>query len=647
MLYKLKISGFRGLTKTVEFGKSTLVSGGNGLGKTTIIDAIRWCLVGVDGDDKTNNNLFNNRKATAGKETVEVECAFVDADGVETVFGRTATRKGDKVEYAYRYGEIEVSAKKYGETIEKMFLPVPQLKFVLNVRRWDTLDESVLRKALLGLYDESALICDEAYKEIKDKIEVAGIEDTKKQLRKEMRDAQKNLDAIQVEMNVVEQGIPEIIASDEAQKRLEEREAELKRLEESPSEMPAELREKIQEEAKAIAALEAEYEEARQQHHVNYAMRLQELKSTYSQATEDKRSLDRLRAERESEQAVIDNSRQRLTELRAEYDDLMKRVFEGACPCCGRPYEGVQRSEMEAEWRKKKDDMIAGIKTSAKRIKDNAEAAKARIAECDGRISEIKDCDPTAVLNEIRRMESEGETAFATTEQGKEMQARIDAAKAERTDVSGYDKERVNGIEALRNEIFDLKMRLADAERLRKERDEGLAKVAEIKERQAQVVKRVSVAERLLALTNRYEIALLQGLQDYLNDILNAGAVQAGEVKASAAQASAEQEGAAQEGYTESVSETRISLYYIDADGEVHSQCKIISNGVSETINNAQRSIIGLRLAEALIRKSGKDIPVLIDNVEAFDRKHRPTSEYQLILSKVDDEGDAIRVVKE
>lgn len=622
MLYRLEIKGFRGLTKTVEFGKSTLVSGGNGLGKTTIIDAIRWCLVGVDGEDKTNNNLFNNRKQDGGKETVEVRCVFVDADGVETSLGRIATRKGEKVEYAYRYGEVEVSAKKYGECVESMFLPVPQLKFVMNVRRWDLLDESVLRKALLGLYDDGELICDEAYKEIKEKIELAGIEETKKQFRKDMRDAQKGLDTIQVELNVTEQGIPEEIVVGDLRKRLEEREAELKRLEESPSEMPAELREKIQAEAKAIAALESDYESARQQHHVNYTMRLQELKSTYSQAVDNKRSLNRLTAERDCEKEVIEASRNKLQELRAEYDELMKRVFEGACPCCGRPYEGVQRSEMEAEWRKKKDEMIAGIKERAKRIKDNAENAKSRIAECDRKIAEIRDCDPTAVLNEIKRMESEGETAFATTEQGKEMQARIDAAKADKTEMGDYDKDRLNGIEALRNEIFDLKMRLADVERLRKEREDGLAKVAEIKERQAQVAKRMSAAERLLALTNRYEIALLQGLQDYLNDILNADA----------------------QGEGGEAGNVSISLYHTDADGEVHSQCKIISNGVSDTINNSQRTTIGLLLAEALIRKSGKDIPVLIDNVEAFDRKHRPTSECQLVMSKVDDEGEEIKV---
>lgn len=600
------------------FSQSTLIKAGNGLGKTNILDAIRWCFVGVDGENKQNNNVFDNHNVAVGaKETVGVRCYLVDEDGVETAFGRTATRKGEKVDYVYTYGEIEVPAKKYAELVEQVFMPVPQLKFVLNVRLWDKLDESVLREALMGLYDGSGVICDAVYKDIREEIEVSGLKETKKRMRKDIKTAQGSLDAIQIELNMAEQAVPEAIEAGDLQARLEQREAELKRLEESPSEVPAELREKLQAEAEAIAALEREYEDERQKHHVDYTMRLQELKSTYEQSKADKRLLERLTAERDGEKAVVENGKRRLSELKAEYDEVMQRVFNGACPCCGRPYEGEQREELMAEHMKQKDEAIAKIKTQAKRVKDNAKAAEARIEACDARLKEIKSCDPDAILKEIQRTEAEGEQPFATTERGKELQSRIDAAKAKRTDTGDYDRERVNGITALRDEIFNLKMRFNDSERLRKEREEGLRKVEEIKARRAQVVKRHTEAEAALALANRYEVAILQGLQDYLNDILNDGAENG----------------------------TAISLYSIDETGDVRPQCKIISKGVTDTINNAQRSIIGLRLAEALVRKSGKDIPVLIDDAESFDVKNMPESGCQLILSMVDFEGGELEVI--
>lgn len=628
MLYKLEIKGFRGITRTIEFGRATLLSGGNGQGKTNALDAIRWCFVGVDGEDKANNNVFNNHKVNDGtKETVGVRCSLVDDDGVETVFGRTATRKGDKVDYTYIYGEIEVPAKKYADLVEKAMLPIPQLKFILNVRRWEQLDESVLRDALLGLYDGSDIICDPAYKKIREEIEVSGLKDTKKRLRKDMKTLQGSLDTIQIELNMAEQTVPEAIEIGDLQNRLYEREQELKRLDESPSEIPAELRDKIQGEAKHISELETEYEMARQNHHVDYAMRLQELKASYEQAKTDKRMIERLIAERDNDTALVENGKRRLEELKSEYDDVLKRVFDGACPCCGRPYEGDQRDELMAEHMKKKDDAIAKIKEQAKRVKNNAEDAKARIDAYDARLKEIKSSDPNALLNEIKRIEAEGEQAFATTEKGKSLQAAIDDAKANRVDVSGYDKERVNKIASLRDEIFALKMRFADAERLRKEREDGLRKVDEIKARRAEVVKRHTEAESDFALANRYEISLLQGLQDYLNDMLNAGTKDGVDTGTSIA-----------------LNSTLISLYRIDDAGDVTPQCKIISGGVSDTINNSKRTTIGLRLAEALIRKSGKDIPVLIDNVEAFDKKHMPKSDYQLIMSKVDADGEAFVV---
>lgn len=619
MLKRLEIKGFRGLSKTIEFDRATLITAGNGLGKTTILDAIRWCLVGVDGEDKTNNNVFNNRKVEDGtKETVSVRCTLSDQDGVETIFGRTASRKGDKVDYGYLYGEVEVAAKKYADLLEKALLPLTHLKFVLNIRRWDNLDDGILRSALLNLYDGSDIICTPAFAPIRNEIEVSGLADTKKRIRKDLKTLKGSLDTLEVELNMVKQSMPEILELGDLHKRLEEREAELKRFESTPSEIPVELSEKLQSEAVIIASLEAEYETARNQHHIDYTMRLQEMRATYEQSKNDKRLVERLKAEIECEQAVVENGKKKMEDLRAEYDMVVKRVFEGACPCCGRPYEGVKREELQAEHLQKKDEAIAKLKAQAKRVKDNVAAAEQNIVNCNTRLEQINSCDLNAMLNEIKKMESEGERSFATSEKAMALQEKIDKAKAERTDVSNYDKERVNMITSLRDEIFALKMQFNETERLSKEREDCEIKVADISARRANIVKQHSELEGTLALANRYETTLLQGLQDYLNEMMGAE--------------------------SDSEGEAMISLYYVDELGDVCPQCKIISNGVATTINNAQRNIIGLRLAEALIRKSGKDIPVLIDNAEAFDKEHIPTSDYQLIVAKVDDEGGMMKI---
>ena len=58
MIKSLTISGFRGIREalTLPLGQITLLAGRNGLGKTTVFDAIDWCLfggswrLGSDGD---------------------------------------------------------------------------------------------------------------------------------------------------------------------------------------------------------------------------------------------------------------------------------------------------------------------------------------------------------------------------------------------------------------------------------------------------------------------------------------------------------------------------------------------------------------------------------------------------------------------
>src|ERR1017187_2974059 len=49
MISTLTISGFRGISEEIPFklGAITLLAGRNGLGKTTVFDAIDWCLFGA------------------------------------------------------------------------------------------------------------------------------------------------------------------------------------------------------------------------------------------------------------------------------------------------------------------------------------------------------------------------------------------------------------------------------------------------------------------------------------------------------------------------------------------------------------------------------------------------------------------------
>lgn len=96
MFYKsLLIKGFGPYYKKKEFsfnGGLNIITGSNGSGKTTIFDALQWCLYGPKGSDRTlkdRSSIINDRAQSA-----HIELSFYADDGSDVLLSRTLTRSG-------------------------------------------------------------------------------------------------------------------------------------------------------------------------------------------------------------------------------------------------------------------------------------------------------------------------------------------------------------------------------------------------------------------------------------------------------------------------------------------------------------------------------------------------------------------------
>ena len=96
MFYRsLLIKGFGPYYKKKEFtfnGGLNIITGDNGSGKTTIFDALQWCLYGPKGSDRTlkdRTSIINDRAQSA-----HVEMNFYADDGSDIVLSRSLTRSG-------------------------------------------------------------------------------------------------------------------------------------------------------------------------------------------------------------------------------------------------------------------------------------------------------------------------------------------------------------------------------------------------------------------------------------------------------------------------------------------------------------------------------------------------------------------------
>ena len=80
MIKSLTISGFRGVREDLKLslGQITLLAGRNGLGKTTVFDAIDWCLFGRSWRLGSNGDAIRNLYAPQLDPRVEMDLLLSD-----------------------------------------------------------------------------------------------------------------------------------------------------------------------------------------------------------------------------------------------------------------------------------------------------------------------------------------------------------------------------------------------------------------------------------------------------------------------------------------------------------------------------------------------------------------------------------------
>ena len=147
-LNRLTLTNWRGQTKTISpNGDSVVISGKNHSGKSSVMNAFLWCVLGTDHLDRANYLLFDNTIEQTHDNAVpaEVEMELM-VDDMNITLKRVATqgwvrRRGtDTYErsgsdnYSFFVDGIERSATQYKADIEEFFgVSTEKLKIILNL----------------------------------------------------------------------------------------------------------------------------------------------------------------------------------------------------------------------------------------------------------------------------------------------------------------------------------------------------------------------------------------------------------------------------------------------------------------------------------------------------------------------------------
>ena len=108
-LMQITIHGLHGMHSTFQLADHTFFGGNNGVGKTTVLNAIQWALLGyIPGTDKTNAAIF--RHAVGKQMSVSLALLF---DGVPVRIDRSMMQSGSRI-----VTDFEVFPSDYKEKIE-------------------------------------------------------------------------------------------------------------------------------------------------------------------------------------------------------------------------------------------------------------------------------------------------------------------------------------------------------------------------------------------------------------------------------------------------------------------------------------------------------------------------------------------------
>lgn len=616
---------FRGQSRNVEFSDKTLISGCNGSGKSTTLNALLWLLSGYDLNDILNLNLFDNRTPNSpdNPKSVNVTATF-DVDGKEIKLSKIAKQvwsrprggtiyKRGNDSYEYFINDLSVSATEYQDKIKELFVGGEKLKLMLNSEFWQLLDEKTLRKhflSLCGTIDDTQFK-NADYTPVKDLIHEVGVDKARQTFLnriKDLKDAKKKQD---VELEVQTQNLTDVSHVAEAEKKIEELKAEresidahllgLGKVNEEYVAIRKAEEDKILEAENAYRRLKLKYEDEQRD-------KLREAQRKLDDALAHNRNLDseeaRLKRMIEDCESVIRTKELEIDEKLKEVERIDQRKFDGNCPHCGASLVGANRAEAIAMFKEKQSTDKSLTIEQGKRLRGQLNDAKASLPKWQEELSNLKRIDTKPLREELAKVEEANKQVFETTQEAKDMLAEIEMMKANRTEMQPNPDVEKGQIR--KGEIDSELAELYKSLKAKDDRAKEESRIAQLQAMLSQTINALAENERMRDLVIEYQKEQSEIIRERTNK------------------------------YFDKVS---VKMEEENKSGELTPCCKLTIDDVADTANTASRTRIGFEVSRAFQRYYDRVLPLFLDRAESLNEGNIPVPDGQLVLLKVT-EGD-------
>lgn len=647
-LLKLRLRNFKGIRDFVfePDGKDVSVWGDNAVGKTTLADAFMWLLF-----DKDSSNRANFDIKTLGPDGQPIHNLEHEVEGVLEVNGREMTlRKVYAEKWTKKRGSA--TAEFSGHTTDYFVDGVPVQQAEYKARVAQIADESTFRlltdpryfneqlhwqkrrEVLLqvcgDVSDQDVIASDRTLADLPNILGNRTLADHRKVIAARRTEINKELDKIPVRIDEATRALPEANGDRAALA------AEIARLSELRQAKAGELVRidaggEIVERQKAVREIEIQMLDLQHRLRASGDQAVQQergrLAEIGEQADARRREIRRLQLDGQEADREIESLQSRLQKLRAEWAAINAREFtlsvEESCPTCGQalPQEQVQaaREKALADFNARKSADLEANAAEGKRLRARLDQLLADQQQRNEGVAQAEralgglEAQAANIHNRIDKLRSETPDFTRDAEHLRlaEAKAQIEQQIADLRSGSAATRQQVTQevarfdeqISALRGEAVKID-----------QRQQGLARIDELKAQERALAAEFERLEKELYLTEEFIRAKVHMLESKINGRFNLA---------------------------------RFRLFEAQVNGAIAEACDTMYNGVPYTtgLNTGARTVVGMDIIRTLSEHYGFKAPVWIDNRESVIRL--PDMDCQVISLIVSERDKKLRVETE
>lgn len=634
---ELALSDWKGLNANIQFdGKTSIILGRNGIGKSSVYMAFCWLLTGyTDSINPKNHELFDDKLVVSENTPMASVRAVIDVDGEEVELFRGAQpqfssnkmdgtyTKMSSDKYTFRVNGVEMSAKTYNDYITRTIGDVNLLIYALNGERFANMtikDKNGARKVLMLMSDVSEGEIVEGYEDIVSEANgsIDALSDEYKEKAKECDDAIKGLHAV-IDNRKSEMAAIEVPSEVTIEGMIDDKMDELLLLDERITEQADKAADAIRLRSSKegrISNINAELEVLRDNYERANEAEVQRLKSKIEAIEQqnviiakNNEFIKECNSKKWNKILSLQDDIQKIGKLVLDCNDKRAEVMLSylekeakKCPICGTPYNDEKMASVTEHFEADKERKIADIDKQVERYQKEIMDKSDEIARLQKEIMETHYDQETpldGLYEELKEVLARPD--YSQTEEYKGLYA--EKTELEATMPSYFtDYIYADEKEALLDELASLNRQLAMSRHYDKQKHFIDELNAQLREKSNEWAECKGKMESIKS----YKEAIAAKVAEKINADLN---------------------------------ECRIVMYSKQKNGDVKPDCQIetLDGVLYTTANNSLRARICIDLQKMFSKKIGAVLPVFVDEANKFSSDNLPSCDGQMILIKAND----------